>query len=293
MQGREPFVPRRSLFRVPKRVLAMLGILAAVAAAIGPAAGAAQADDRHHDRGVPLRVATYNIHHAAGPDDVLDLEHVAQVLASTRADVIGLQEVDRHWGERSNFIDEAQWLADRLDRFVVYGANLDLDPLEPGQERRQYGTAILSRFPIRAWSNTYLPKFGDHEQRGLLEATIKVRGVTVRFANTHLQHNDNLEREAQAAKIVELLGSEPRRTFLVGDLNATAETPEITTLTNVFTDAWTKVGEGDGFSYPSEDPHARIDYVLASRDVTPRRAKVALTDASDHLPVVVDVVVRR
>ena len=124
----------------------------------------------------------------------------------------------------------------------------------PARSGGQYGTAILSRFPIRAWSNTYLPKFGDHEQRGLLEATIKVRGVTVRFANTHLQHNDNLEREAQAAKIVELLGAEPRRTFLVGDLNATAETPEITTLTNVFTDAWTKVGEGDGFSYPSEDP---------------------------------------
>jgi endonuclease/exonuclease/phosphatase family metal-dependent hydrolase len=289
-------VVRRSQFHVLRgRVLAVLGVLAVVAAtlAAGPTIATARADGGGHDHAVKLRVATYNIHHGAGPDDVLDLEHVARVLASTRADIIGLQEVDRHWGERSNFLDEAQWLADRLDRYAVYGANLDLDPLEPGQERRQYGTAILSKFPILDWSNTHLPKFGDHEQRGLLVATIKARGVKVRFANTHLQHNDNLEREAQAARIVELLGADPERTFVVGDLNATSETPEITTLTNVYTDTWAKVGVGDGFSYPAEDPHARIDYVLSSPDVTPLRARVVPTDASDHLPVVVDVTVRR
>ncbi|MEQ4208453.1 endonuclease/exonuclease/phosphatase family protein [Actinopolymorpha sp. B17G11] len=282
---------RRTLRR--RRVLAMVGVMAAGAAgALGPVAGSAAAQDTDSDL-VKIRVATYNIHHAAGPDDVLDVAHTAKVLSSMHADVIGLQEVDRHWGERSDFADQARELAERLDMYAVYGANLDLDPAEPGQERRQYGTAILSRSPITSWSNTYLPKFGNHEQRGLLVANLKIRGVAMRVANTHLQHNDNLEREAQAAAIVELLGSDPRRTLLTGDLNALPDTPEIATLTNVFADAWAEVGEGAGPTYPVENPVSRIDYVLGSRDLVFRHAEVVPTDASDHLPLFVDLLVRR
>ena len=276
------------------RVLALTGVLVSIAAAaLTPTA--ANASDRPGDvaREVSLRVATFNIHHGAGPDDVLDLEHVAKVIETTGADVVGLQEVDRHWGERSEFLDEATWLADRLDMRVVYGANLDLDPAEPGQERRQYGTAILSRYPITSWSNTYLPKFGDHEQRGLLVANLRVRGVPVRFANTHLQHNDNLEREAQAAKIVELLGDNPTRTILTGDLNAVPGTPEITTLTSVLNDSWVLAGKGDGYTYPAENPDRRIDYVLTSRDIDVHHAEVVNADASDHRPYVADITVKR
>jgi endonuclease/exonuclease/phosphatase family metal-dependent hydrolase len=256
---------------------------------------AANASDKPGDvaREVSLRVATFNIHHGAGPDDVLDLEHVAKVIETMRADVVGLQEVDRHWGERSDFVDQAAWLADRLDMRVVYGANLDLDPAEPGQERRQYGTAILSRYPITSWSNTYLPKFDDHEQRGLLVANLRVRGVPVRFANTHLQHNDNLEREVQAAKIVELLGDNPTRTILTGDLNAVPGTPEISILTDVFNDTWELAGEGDGYTYPAENPDRRIDYVLTSRDIDVHHAEVVNADASDHRPYFADITIKR
>lgn len=246
------------------------------------------------DAGKPVSVATYNIHHAQGVDDRLDLERIASEIERTGADIAGLQEVDRHWSERSDFVDEAAWLADSLDMHAVYGANLDLDPAAPGQERRQYGTAILSRFPIQSWSNTYLPKIDDHEQRGLLVADIKVRGVEMRFANTHLQHDNSPERIMQAEKIVELLGDNPKRTVLTGDLNATADTTEIKTLTSVLTDSWAEVGVGDGYTYSQEDPHARIDYVLSSPDVQPRRTQVLTTaDGSDHLPMVADFAVRR
>jgi endonuclease/exonuclease/phosphatase family metal-dependent hydrolase len=280
----------RALTLVGAAALA-LATSAGLAAAPASAAGGTSAD---RAQPVRVRVASYNIHHGAGPDDVLDLPDVANEIRALRADVVGLQEVDRHWGDRSDNLDEAAWLADRLHMHVAYAANLDLDPATPGGERRQYGTAILSRFPIRSATNTLLPKFGDHEQRGLLVADIKVRGVMMRFANTHLQHNDNLERQAQAQRIVELLGDQPTRTFLTGDLNATAETAEITTLTDVFTDSWAEVGVGDGFTYSQEDPHARIDFVMSSRDVRPLHARVAVdADGSDHLPVVADFAVRR
>ena len=43
-----------------------------------------------------------------------DLERIAKVIEDSGAEIIGLQEVDNHWAERSNFEDQAKWLADRL-----------------------------------------------------------------------------------------------------------------------------------------------------------------------------------
>jgi endonuclease/exonuclease/phosphatase family metal-dependent hydrolase len=240
--------------------------------------------------GVPLRAASFNIHHGVGLDGLLDLERIATVVEDSRPDVIGLQEVDRHWGERSDFVDQARWLADRLDLHVVFGANLDRDPLTPGAPRRQYGTAILSRYPIRQWRNTLLPNPEGGEQRGLLEAVVLVRGVRVRAFNTHLQHNSQAERLAQIAAIRDIVAQSRESVVLVGDLNATPESPEIGAISEDLADAWVAAGVGDGFTYDAETPHARIDYVMTSNDVVARTAAVVTTDSSDHLPVVADLV---
>lgn len=234
-------------------------------------------------------MATFNIHHGAGGDNVFDLEHIARTIEEMDVDVIGLQEVDHHWSERSEFVDEPDWLARRLYMRYAYGANLDLDPPGSGLLRRQFGTAVLSKYPIVRQRNTLLPRLDDHEQRGLLETEIVVRGRRVRFATTHLQHDDNAEREAQAAAVIELLGAEVERTFLVGDINAVPGTPEVEILASVLVDSWGKVGVSPGHTIPPEAPDRRIDYVFVSEDLTPVRAEVITTDASDHLPVVVDI----
>lgn len=130
-------------------VLAVLGLMA------GTTQPASSADPSPRDR--PLTVMSFNIHHGVGVDGLLNLQRVADVIKTEGVDVVGLQEVDRHWGERSDFVDQAAWLADELDMHVVYGANLDLDPAQPGEPRRQYGTAILSERPIRDWTTPTCP----------------------------------------------------------------------------------------------------------------------------------------
>ena len=244
-----------------------------------------------HDR--ELRVITFNIHHGANGAEQLDLERIAEVIEDSGADVAVLQEVDRHWGARSAFADQAAELGRRLDMRSVYAPNLDLDPLEAGQPRRQYGTAILSRFPIASSHNTLLPRPSNGEQRGLLEAVIKVRGVRVRVAGTHLQHNSALERTAQAQRIAELLAPAHEPVVLAGDLNAVPDAPELAPLLGMFADAWTRAGSGPGFTIPVEAPDRRIDYVLTSPEVDARHAEVIATDASDHLPLVVDLAIPR
>lgn len=270
-----------------RHLLAALGMVSLAAsmgaAGIVPAAhaGEPQAPDR------PLRVMSFNIHHGEGADGRLGLSRIADVIRDSDAGVIGLQEVDRHWSERSDFVDQASWLARELKMHVAFGANLDRDPIDPGQPRRQYGTAILTRWPILERENTYLPRFDGHEQRGLLRARIAVRGVPVQVYTTHLQHNDAEERLAQVRAIRSIIGTPEESVLLLGDLNATPRAPEIEELVDGLVDAWAAAGVGDGATYTSQDPSKRIDYVLTSDDVVARTAAVVTSDttASDHLPV--------
>jgi endonuclease/exonuclease/phosphatase family metal-dependent hydrolase len=265
-----------------------LGLLVVVLTALlTPGPATAGVPDR------PLRVLTYNIHHGVGDDGVLDLERIARVVEDSGADVVGLQEVDRHWSARSAWVDQPAWLAERLDLHVAYAANLDLDPVNPGEPRRQFGTAILSRFPIKDSVNTLLPKFPGQEQRGLLEAELKVRAVPVVVAVTHLTSNNKPERQQQAERIIELLGGREVPVVLTGDLNAVPSASEISTLTRVFADVWTEAGSGPGYTYDTANPTKRIDYVLHSAGVTARAATVLTTNASDHLPLLADLTVRR
>ena len=50
---------------------------------------------------------------------------------------------------------------------------------------------------------------------------------------------------------------------------------------------------GPGYTYSTENPHARLDYVLHSNDVTTCIAAVLSTDGSDHLPVAADLALPR
>lgn len=257
-------------------------LLPAVASAGPPGHGG---PPHHGTDGRPLTVVTYNIHHAQGADGVLDLERVAVALRDSGASVITLQEVDRHFGDRSENVDQASWLGRRLGMQVVFGANLDLAPAAAGDPRRQYGTAILSKYPIRSWQNTLLPKLPAGEQRGLLEADIAVRGTTVRILTTHLQHNNTPERLAQIAAIRDLTADDHRPTVLTGDMNALPDSVEYARLSDSFSDIWPLVGEGDGFTFDSDAPQGRIDYVFTANGVRARAATVLQTLASDHLPV--------
>ncbi|HEY7598117.1 MAG TPA: endonuclease/exonuclease/phosphatase family protein [Actinophytocola sp.] len=232
----------------------------------------------------PVTVLSFNIHHAAGVDGVFDLDRLATEIRDSGADVVGLQEVDRHYGDRSSWTDEPAELSRRLGMHVVFGANLDLEPPAPGEPRRQYGTAILSRYPIVSWRNTLLPK-GDpaEEQRGLLSAVLVVHGHRLRFMTTHFQHDSAVARELQATEVASHVRASREPVVLTGDLNAPPDKPEVTTLTAILTDTFASAGQGDGFTHPADAPTARIDYVLAA--LRPVRSTVLATESSDHRPV--------
>ncbi len=237
-----------------------------------------------------MRALTFNIRHGVGLDGVHDLERVAQVIEGAAADLAAVQEVDRHLSPRSGYLDQAAWLARRLDMHMAYGPVVDLGPAESGPDgaRRQYGIALLSRAPLRAPRNLLLTRPRGGEQRGLLGAVVDVDGRAVRVFCTHLQHRSRTERLAQATQIAESLAAGVGPVVMMGDLNAQPGDPEIAPLTEVLDDAWIVAGDGAGFTFDAAIPHARIDYILTSEDLVARSAAVLPTDASDHLAVVAE-----
>jgi endonuclease/exonuclease/phosphatase family metal-dependent hydrolase len=61
-------------------------------------------------------------------------------------------------------------------------------------------------------------------------------------------------------------------------------------ISGVLRDAWIDAGHGEGPTFPAVAPAARIDYVFVGEGVRVTQAGVATgaSDASDHLPVAVD-----
>src|ERR1700678_2081046 len=119
-----------------------------------------------------VTVMSFNIHHGEGTDGVLDLARIARVIEASGAGVVGLQEVDRNFAQRSGWSDQVAGLAELLGCHVAYGPNIDLDPPQPGNPRAQFGNAVLSRYPIARSENTSLFRSAGEEQRGLLHAEV-------------------------------------------------------------------------------------------------------------------------
>jgi endonuclease/exonuclease/phosphatase family metal-dependent hydrolase len=259
-----------------RRTLLVLVVAIAVCLGVAPAALAGSRRE--------LLALSYNIHHGAGLDGVVDLARVAAEIRRSGAGVVGLQEVDRHFDARSGFADQPAELARMLGMQVAYAPNVDLDPLSPGAPRRQYGTAVLTRFPIASVRHTLLPG-GSPERRGLLETVIDVGGVPVRFMTTHLDVDSAAARVRQAQMIAAAVAGSAEPVVLTGDLNAPPAAPEVATLTALLTD--THSG-GGGSTIPSDAPAERIDYVLSAFAGT---CTVPATTASDHRPVLATLLV--
>ncbi|WP_166398047.1 endonuclease/exonuclease/phosphatase family protein [Rubrobacter marinus] len=224
----------RSAFKLPWMVVFLASLVAVMAISLAGGESLAQENGpRAKDR--EFRVMTYNIHHGAGADGRLDLSRTAGVIRASGAEVVGLQEVDKHWSSRSDFRDQARELADELGMHFAYGANLDLETARPDGPRRQYGTAILSQYPILDSENTLLPS--PEEQRGVLEALINVRGVPLHVYDTHLENDsggkdESSTRAAQIAGVLERTQDDDGEpAVILGDFNAVPDEEEMSPCT--------------------------------------------------------------
>jgi endonuclease/exonuclease/phosphatase family metal-dependent hydrolase len=241
-----------------------------------------------------LTVLTYNIHHAVGMDGQLDIDRLAAVIGDAEADLIGLQEVDRGYGPRSDYLDELELLADSLGLTGLFCGTLPADPpggtdadSPTGASPLAYGNALLTRHPVHAWRNCWLPGRPGLEPRRLLIAAVATPIGPVRVGVSHLSYENGSVRRSQVAQVCRLLDQDnagaPR--VLMGDFNDTPRSRDLAGFRTTYTDSWIEAGVGRGYTIDAARPHKRIDYVLHDAALTACTAITPATTASDHRPV--------
>jgi endonuclease/exonuclease/phosphatase family metal-dependent hydrolase len=151
-----------------------------------------------------LKVMTYNIRHGEGTDDKLDLDRIKGVIQKVQPDVVGLQEVDVYFGERSGNIDQATYLAQSLGYELYFAPSID-------RGGKKYGNTILSRHPIRDGNIIDLPpKNTKKERRTLLRATISFHNQDLKIYVTHLGTKEDPAQCEQIKKVFDVLNGQEK-----------------------------------------------------------------------------------
>jgi endonuclease/exonuclease/phosphatase family metal-dependent hydrolase len=238
---------------------------------------------------------TYNVHSCIGTDAKLSVERVAAVIAECSADVVCLQELDVG-RMRSGAMDQAREIATMLEMHFQFHPAISL-----AEER--YGDAVLSRYPLALVRGAALPGLPHRpglEPRGALWVTMEIDGVSIQLINTHLGLMLK-ERRAQIEALLgnEWLGHEACRGPIVfcGDLNALPWSRVYRALRRQLRD--TQLFHRGGWpkaTYPSRIPIFRIDHVFVNSFLEVEGTWVAkgplARKASDHLPLIVDLVLQ-
>jgi endonuclease/exonuclease/phosphatase family metal-dependent hydrolase len=236
-----------------------------------------------------LDVMSYNMHWA-GPSGS-GLDEVAEIVAASGADLVGLQEVRRFAREQKggdyHCQDQPALLAGMLRRLTGDPWEWAFAPNSEGQQSRKHclsvtsepraeGVAILSRYPIVERRAHDLP-----HARGLAEARVRAPGGDLTIYSVHLHSTSQAKRMDQVHRILELLGQQGGVVFLTGDLNGQPDSEEVRTLLTATRDSFAEAGQGRARSR-----QGRVDYVLVRGDVRVRSAEVIQRTVSDHRPVV-------
>ncbi len=222
-----------------------------------------------------LTFASYNIHKAVGLDRRRDSERIMRVLHEIDADVIALQEADRRIGERASVLPRAE-IDDSPWRVVEVARR----PRSIGW----HGNALLVRrdYAIHSCDALELPTL---EPRGAACCEIGIEGHRLRVIGTHLDLS-GLRRRDQIRALLRFVDrcAEDCPTIIMGDFNQWGRR---TGAMREFGEDWRIVTPGS--SYPSRQPVAALDRIVASRHWTCLDAEVHHTGlsavASDHLPV--------
>jgi endonuclease/exonuclease/phosphatase family metal-dependent hydrolase len=267
---RSPITPvRDSTGLYVSEALLLLPVIYALVVGAGPSPVPPEAG--------PVKVMTYNIHSGFNTAGLQDLEAIAEVIEESGADIVAMQETSRV-RLMDGGADIPRWLSLRLGMPFVFH----------GTEEPYWGNTILSRYPIieSGWGN--LPRAGKLIGRGYLWAHIDIDGQEpLLVIVTHLHHlgPDSEARQEQVPVLLESWNGQDR-SIILGDLNAEPGSPEMRMFADAgLLDAWTVAGEGLGYTFPSDEPVKRIDWIWHSPDLQPLEIEVIQTQASDHRPL--------
>ena len=230
-----------------------------------------------------MRLATLNLLNGMSlKDGTVSPQRLADAVTALRADVVGLQEVDR-FQPRSHSADLTAQVADAMGtphwRFVpalmgtpggTWRAAVDDDAESTAAA---YGIGLVSRWPVLRWHVTRLAAspvrspvmipgtkqliWLQDEPRVGLAAVVETPAGAMTIATTHLSFVP-LWNGKQLRTLTADLATLPGPRVLLGDLNMPPPFPRLLS-------GWRALAKAP--TYPAWDPKIQLDHVLGSGEL--------------------------
>jgi endonuclease/exonuclease/phosphatase family metal-dependent hydrolase len=244
-----------------------------------------------------IKFLHWNIHHGVGTDGDYDLDRLVSRIASSGANVVSLNEVERYtsWGNEDQPARFASLLRSRTGRTWNY----HFAPRYGGSSGQ--GNLLLTTFAIED-SDSHLLSY----DRSVARIKITVNGRAINVFSTHLDADSGSRRSTQMSQLKSWMSQFSEQRLVGGDFNTWPSAGEISSMTGTYYDTWAEaVSDGTAVAYSGNSAgntrNSRIDYIFLSRGATRTVIRASqvfdVRDSSgvmpsDHRPVMTTVEIR-
>ncbi len=235
-----------------------------------------------------MKIMSFNTQHCLNyREQKIDFAIMANAILSCDADIIGLNEMRDKGPDIAEYDRQVEYLSELTGIPHYYFAKAIDTPGGP------YGNAFLSKFPILQAETIPVPDpvpdpeltrnpdpvtgLGYYESRCLLKAKLQ-NGLTVLVIHFGLNPG---EKENAVATVLEHITDE--KCILMGDFNVTPDDALLQPIRARMKDTADLFCE-PLFSFPSDNPVRKIDYLFVSPDLEVLSADIPPIVASDHRP---------
>lgn len=213
-----------------------------------------------------------------------NFDGIKEFLTTADADIIALQEVQANDPERDviGFLTE-----------LGYQHVFAMTEHSWGGTDYKIGPALFTKLPVID-SGTFL--INEKDARAAAWMDLRVNNKTIHVFSAHLLHahlKPSTIQEAETTRFIEKLPD--NQTIVLCDLNATPDSNAAQKMQNVLKDVdptktptWSLYKEGCEVCQLSEVT-VKLDYIFVSKDLQTSSFHVGDSNASDHLPILVNV----
>ncbi len=235
--------------------------------------------------GPSVRVMTYNIHHGLG-----GMDRIARNIRGVSPDVACLQETNPLGNASSPFIrltrEFPQWHSATFGDVAVFSkwpiVDCQVYPSSVGHTRSFLRVGLLAhgkRFDVVCLHMATAAR---------PESASRHKGSLASYL-----HRTTSARSYQISELLRITSGVKGPLIVAGDFNTPPRGRLYGRIAGNFRDSFRSVGWGFGYSFRTDLPVMRIDYVWAGSGTQPRACSSRALVGSDHRPVVAELVIRK
>lgn len=253
----------------------------AAALALGLTIAAAPAD------ATTIKVMTYNTYHGGTRNGTTGGQ--MDTIAAQNPDVVVLQETQK--SQLSEYVDGLNARMGTSAWHAVYTDNCTKGTKPTCTQWRGEGSMILTRLTTLSSTTALMWASDDYfVARGTAHMLVSMPdGTRVNLFVCHLPALSDAatSRITYVNEFLSWAGTFSGIRLVGGDFNAHPGTTPIVMMQQYYTETWSKVGSGYGYTHDASSPTSKLDYWFNNSGATATSAAViADTVDSDHRPVV-------